>query len=684
MILKEEIRKIESSANFEELSYEIGDVAFILEILRDKLYSNAPKAICQEIMSNARDAHRELGNTGVPIRVTLPTTFDPNYRVRDFGIGITPERMEEVFVKYGVSTKRGSNNYTGSWGIGSKVPYSYGDSYQVITINPENGKNIRREYISYLDESRKGKLVLTKTEETVEERGTEIVVPVKEDDFYKFSQYTQISGKWWDVQPVVKGTTEGWEWELPEITLTGKDKDWAIINEKYSSNKIILDGIEYEINLQPLISLLSSDNYDFIYKSSSSFDFVLYFNTGDLYMNASRDSIDYDEKSAEKIYNIIKKMVDEASADIVEKIGNAKTRHEAVCLYEDNETFGVQKENIVWGGLPLPVSTYRKAYEYGETQKTVSFYSIEKKTDTGRYSSRMLSSVNIKSNSRIIYTTGGTSKPQVGRIYTFFEKNQDVENLYVVKKGVIPTFDKLFSNETDVLEDNYDKHIFKNTRTLTSTGTTTKTGNAYILERTRSHDLEKVKIDFKNGSGIYVQKLRSDVSIFGSWHKSNYFINRMTTILGGKKKIYGILEKDIKKLGSHWINVESLILKVADKVNSDTGIKKYGIGESDSNPAVSSEIYKRVDKKSYYSKKYEEYKNTNTNAKRAIIARAEALIYIGVKVNTGSKNGSITEDIEKRYPLLGRINYYGLSSDQEYSHAALYVSAVDEKLKKSA
>ena len=99
-------RNTETSSTFKTSSFGIGDEVVILQILRSKMYSNPIRTICQEVMSNARDAHYEVGTPKKPIEVTLPNALAPSFVVKDYGPGITPDRMSNVFVKYGCSTKR--------------------------------------------------------------------------------------------------------------------------------------------------------------------------------------------------------------------------------------------------------------------------------------------------------------------------------------------------------------------------------------------------------------------------------------------------------------------------------------------------------------------------------------------------------------------------------------------------
>ena len=82
------------------------NMGLVLDILRSKLYSDPIGSITREICANARDAHREVGCADKPIEITSPSILDNHWRVTDFGPGITPDRMKNVVINFGSSTKR--------------------------------------------------------------------------------------------------------------------------------------------------------------------------------------------------------------------------------------------------------------------------------------------------------------------------------------------------------------------------------------------------------------------------------------------------------------------------------------------------------------------------------------------------------------------------------------------------
>src|SRR5271170_1134690 len=86
----------------ENQDFSIGDASVIIDILRNRLYEHKIRTTAQEYICNSRDAMREVGK-GNEFEITVPTRLNPVFKVRDFGPGISPDRMTNVFLKYGAS-----------------------------------------------------------------------------------------------------------------------------------------------------------------------------------------------------------------------------------------------------------------------------------------------------------------------------------------------------------------------------------------------------------------------------------------------------------------------------------------------------------------------------------------------------------------------------------------------------
>ena len=69
--------------------------------------------------------------------------------MQDFGIGLSPADINDVFTVYFKSTKDNSNETVGAFGLGAKTPFSYTDQFTVTSVY--NGE--RRIYSAFINET---------------------------------------------------------------------------------------------------------------------------------------------------------------------------------------------------------------------------------------------------------------------------------------------------------------------------------------------------------------------------------------------------------------------------------------------------------------------------------------------------------------------------------------------------
>jgi hypothetical protein len=149
-------------------------------------YKNNIGSIVRELSSNMIDSHTEA-NVKDAIRIKFGKN-DSGYYISfiDVGIGMSTERVENIYSTYLESTKESSNDFIGCFGIGSKSPLSYQDVFYINTIF--NG-------VLYNYMMRKGAegpaIDLLSKSDTTERNGTEIKIQIKNEiDLNKFLNET--------------------------------------------------------------------------------------------------------------------------------------------------------------------------------------------------------------------------------------------------------------------------------------------------------------------------------------------------------------------------------------------------------------------------------------------------------------------------------------------------------------
>ncbi len=228
---------LETNIEVVSQDFGIGDIGVLIGMLRKNVYQHRIRTLVQEYMCNGRDAAREIGSNK-RIIVSVPNELSPVFKVRDFGPGITPQRMSKVFTQYGNSTKRKTNGQAGGFGIGAKSAWAYTDSFTIITTTG----GVKRTYVAHLGANNQGRMDLLSEVETTEESGTEIQVAIKPSDSREFRQSVFRACYFWTdaERPELRG---------PNQTFNGPTKH--VVG--------MMIGKELEINANPIPDFIQMD-----------------------------------------------------------------------------------------------------------------------------------------------------------------------------------------------------------------------------------------------------------------------------------------------------------------------------------------------------------------------------------------------------------------------------------------
>lgn len=346
MIISEQKPQITTVGWGQEQSFAIGNLGRILKILRNNMYANPIKAICREISCNARDAHREIGTPDSPIEIHLPNKWDNSLRIKDYGPGISPDRMAEIFIQYGKSTKNEDNIQTGGFGLGAKTPFAYSDQFQITTISSDQ---IKRIYIAYIDETEAGKMRLVSEKSTNEDTGTEISLCVLDKDFIKFKEAVSEVCAYWKVKPIITGKIgQNWVWNNSNKEAVLSGENWEIYsryNYNYE-NYVIIDGIKYSIRLENLL-------YDKKINLSNT-NMLLYFDVGELSLSANREELQYDDITNKCIQSRIDKIYNELSSLTEKKLSSYDSYLDALIEYKKVlKSLNIKELNVKWNNIEL-------------------------------------------------------------------------------------------------------------------------------------------------------------------------------------------------------------------------------------------------------------------------------------------------------------------------------------------
>lgn len=132
-----------------KLSEDSEATRHIIEILTRNLYSNPQRSAIREVLGNAIDASIENNNKRVDITIKSSEYIESLFflEIRDYGIGIDEERMDQYVRQIGNSSKRESDEQIGALGIGICTLFCIGE--QVFIETSTKDKNIT--YLLYRD-----------------------------------------------------------------------------------------------------------------------------------------------------------------------------------------------------------------------------------------------------------------------------------------------------------------------------------------------------------------------------------------------------------------------------------------------------------------------------------------------------------------------------------------------------
>lgn len=197
---------LEIEGNIEGIKAGIAQdsLPFLFDLVTKNFYSDPIGSVCREITSNCFDAHKEAG-------IDEPVIIKKEYDLEndcwfihfiDKGVGLSRERLVNIYMNYFTSTKRDTNDLIGGFGLGSKSPLAYQDLFYITTVH--NGKKYelilsRGKSMPELDsfyglevveeENEQGeKIAITYPVgmDTDEPNGTCIKIQIKEGDHNKF------------------------------------------------------------------------------------------------------------------------------------------------------------------------------------------------------------------------------------------------------------------------------------------------------------------------------------------------------------------------------------------------------------------------------------------------------------------------------------------------------------------
>lgn len=288
----------------------------LFKFFSDAVYADKFIAILRELVANGVDSQVAAKNMKKPVLVTLPTTFTPYLKVRDFGTGMTDEFLMGPFMAYtDASTKEHSNDFIGGFGIGSKAPLSYTEQFAIHSYM--GGK--LRVYSIFKDDDDCPAIAFLSETDTKEPDGIEISFPVEQGDITKFKEAALKALRYFNPLPVLRNSDE--QPEKPEYTV--KTDSFGFRKGEVQS-QIVQGGVAYPIDKESVPRTLH-DILDF------GIDF--YVPIGSVGIALSRERLSYDDATIRVLTSLCEGIRPQIKEHVNKMFESYPTKWEAQTAY---------------------------------------------------------------------------------------------------------------------------------------------------------------------------------------------------------------------------------------------------------------------------------------------------------------------------------------------------------------
>lgn len=314
------------------MTFDQNSLVHLMKIMTD-LYSDPELAVLREYSTNAWDSHKAAGVTR-PIEITLPNGLSPFFKVKDYGLGMDIDDIENIYSQYGASTKRDTDDQVGMLGLGCKSALSYTQQFNVIAVKNGHKYNVA---VSRTEDG-SGVMEVVLDTETDEPNGVEIVVPVKRGNM--FAQKAREFYQFWEKGSVLVDGVE------PNY-ISGRDvKDGIMMVPDLTKDYLIMGNVGYPLDDRHQIG---NRNY------YSRYGVVARVDIGDVDFTPSRESLHYTKRTEDTIERIRIEFKQGLDGIVERDVSACATQEDALNTY-------LEWYNLLGGGYnryPFPKVEYK-------------------------------------------------------------------------------------------------------------------------------------------------------------------------------------------------------------------------------------------------------------------------------------------------------------------------------------
>lgn len=349
-------RNVLTSGAQETRAFSIKANGKAFRILLDGLYSDKILAIVRELCTNAFDAHLD-GKNPEAFQVHVPSRWEPHFFVRDFGCSMTHEQVMGLYTTVFDSTKDGRNDAVGAFGLGSKSPFAYGDTFQV-TVWKDGEKRV---YNAVIGTDGTPEISLFGRIASTEPTGVMVGFPVKLEDVDAFKKaikrvYCGFSQPF-DLLNIDREADEFKRLRAVKPARAGTD--WFLYDTNFNdvagvSGLLARQGcVIYPIEVDKITATAAArgqsatlDLFKTDWRGDDRYTAILDFSIGELSVAANRESLAYDNATVTAIVDRLALFSADMVKDAEKILSVAKTPMEMVAAF-DGLKLGGKMRNLI-------------------------------------------------------------------------------------------------------------------------------------------------------------------------------------------------------------------------------------------------------------------------------------------------------------------------------------------------
>lgn len=320
------------------MDFDKNSLSNIMSLLTD-MYSDKIMACIREYSTNALDSNIAAGNKD-PVNITTPTALHPYLTIKDQGLGLSSEDIREIYSKYGASTKRESNDFNGTLGIGCKAALTYADQFTLTGI--KDGVQTLVAISRSADGA--GVMEIVSVSPSDEPNGVTIQIPVTDRwDRDKFLDKARDFAKYTQGRVLVNGRC---------VELDGHfihDKFWArdsINHWSYREPVIVMGGVAYPVE------------GDFLNVVSGRGNLVYFADMGEVDFPPSREKLMYTTTTLQTLERIEKEYWHHLKESFQKEINACPDIHEALQKARKIRSQHSASLEFTYNGIDIPNSVY--------------------------------------------------------------------------------------------------------------------------------------------------------------------------------------------------------------------------------------------------------------------------------------------------------------------------------------